>query len=111
MNIISIAKSRLVTKTQPVAGAKYGLTVLNEFFRQLGERLKANTCSKNQEELMLLKASVGDIIHLAYRDWKEFSDKYTCSVGYNGSLDTSKVFKLTLVETANGFDREFTFCF
>lgn len=111
MNIITITKSRLVTKTQPIAGAKFGLEVLNEFFRHLGEKLKTSSSEQHTTELALLKASIGDAIHLAYKNWKAFSEKYSCSIGYSESIDKSNVFKLTLVENDNGFDREFIFRF
>lgn len=100
MNIVDLGKKlitklvadRMTNRRHCIDGAEHGLEVLHEALTQLQRRLIHTETIAVQQEAMVMREAVGDVIALAYSNFPVFSDRWELKIYYNEGLTTSNIF-------------------
>lgn len=91
-------------------GAEHGKEVLHEILTQIQQRLEHTNNEKVQQEATLMRMAMGDALHLAYEDFKAFSEQWECKAWYYDHPSKSNIFVLYFAEKCeNGRQYHFRF--
>lgn len=100
----------MTNKMVCIDGAEHGKAVLHEILSQIQNRLEHTDREKVQQEAILMRMAMSDALHLAYEDFKAFSEQWECKAWYYDHPSKSNIFVLYFDEKGeNGHQYHFRF--
>lgn len=111
MSIFTSIASRIVaTQSVRVDESSHGLSLLNKALNELDNRINNTKSSAVKREAAFMRAAIGDVIALAYRDWKAFTEQWECRVTFFNHVEKSNNFSFYFKEK-NACPRNYEFRF
>jgi hypothetical protein len=107
--LVEQQKRKYLTNKKAIINGHFGITVLNEVLQQLQDRIDYTGTVAVDQEGMLMREAVGDVIELAYSDFATFLKNWEVTVYYCDSITESNIYVLYFSEI--GGQRQYHFRF
>lgn len=99
----------LTNKSSQIDGAHFGLSVLNEVLQQLQDRIDYTGTVAVDQEGMIMREAVGDVIELAYSDFAKFSEQWELKIYYCDHIVQSNIYVFYFSEKSGNRQYHFRF--